>query len=297
MQIDKMWQRFGSSGASAMLTVYSNKDAYTRNCVRVEPDGFISMYDKSCRQPALNGVEISYAILTQEIVRRLSTDNVSFESTIYPALIANRELAAFLTDHRYVSVGSPQRLPLTKEFFSRRKTVLLDRDGVLNRKPPRAEYVSRWKDFEWLPGAQTALRLLRENGYRVVVISNQAGIGRGMMTDEDLAAIHHAMAAQASAAGGRIDAIYYCPHDWDAGCECRKPRPGMLFRAQRELTLDLSRTFFIGDDERDAAAAESAGCPFAMISEERPLLHWVRDLLADQLKEEQHGKASFNHRA
>ena len=296
MQIDRMWELFSSMRASALLTVYSNKDKYTRNCVRVEPDNFVSIYDKSCSYPDLNGVEISYAILKKEIVRGLTHDNVSFETSVYPRLIQHRELVAFVTDHRYVSIGSQQRLPLTEAFFGRRKTVILDRDGVLNRKPRRAEYVTRWEDFEWLPGVETALRLLRENGYRVVIVSNQAGIGRGVMTDEDLASIHHAMAAQVAAAGGRIDAIYYCPHDWDAGCECRKPRPGMLFQAQRELNLDLSRTFFVGDDERDAAAAESAGCLFAMISEARSLLQWVHELLTNQSMEEKHGEANLSHR-
>ena len=73
------------------------------------------------------------------------------------------------------------------------------------------------------------------------------------------------MRAEAAAAGGRIDAIYHCPHDWDEGCACRKPRPGMLFQAQRDHHLDLTRTFFVGDDERDGQAAAAAGAPFVLV--------------------------------
>ena len=84
-------------------------------------------------------------------------------------------------------------------------------------------------------------------------------------------------------AGGHIEAMYYCPHDWDEGCECRKPKPGLLFQAQRDLHLDLSRTLFIGDDERDGQAAEAAGCPFerwfrdtvSLLDITLKLVHWV----------------------
>jgi histidinol-phosphate phosphatase family protein len=279
MAMDKMWAHFVTSRAPAMITVYSNKDGYTRNSVRVESDSFVSIYDKSCTHPDLNGVEVSYAILNREIVHQLSDANVLFETAVYPILAQRRQLTAFVTDHRYFSVGAPHRLPLTEDFFRRRKTVIVDRDGVLNRKPPRAEYVRTWEEFEWLPGALSALQLLHAADYRVVVVSNQAGIARGAMTDADLATIHQLMTGEVAAAGGNIEAIYYCPHDWEAGCECRKPKPGMLFQAQRDLNLDLSRTFFVGDDERDAAAADSAGCLFGKISNDKPLIDWVRELL------------------
>ena len=112
-----------------------------------------------------------------------------------------------------------------------------------------------------------ALRAYREAGWRVIVVSNQAGIARGMMSEEDLEAVHRRMRAEAEAAGGRIETIYYCPHHWDEGCDCRKPRPGMLFQAQRDFHLDLTRVTFVGDDERDRQAADAAGCRSAMVTE------------------------------
>ncbi|MGH7847517.1 MAG: HAD-IIIA family hydrolase [Candidatus Binatia bacterium] len=299
MQIDRMWEKFRAGNAPAMITVYGNRDGYTRNSVRVETDGCVSIYDKSCSQPGLNGVEISYAILKKEIVERLGEGNVLFETTVYPTLAKRKQLAAFVTDHRYYSVGAHHRLPLTAEFFKRRKTVILDRDGVLNRKPPRARYVRSWNDFEWLPGAQTALRLLHESGYRVIVVSNQAGIARGAMTEADLTDIHQRMKCEAAVAGGEIGAVYYCAHDWDGGCDCRKPRPGMLFQAQRDLHLDLSRTLFIGDDDRDGEAADRAGCMFLQVSQERPLIAWVQSLLSRELNGgmEDDAKTNLDHRA
>jgi D-glycero-D-manno-heptose 1,7-bisphosphate phosphatase len=177
-------------------------------------------------------------------------------------------------------VGALHRLPLTESFLARRPAVILDRDGVLNKRPPRARYVRTWEEFEWLPGAKEALLLLKEAGYRVIVVSNQAGIGRGAMTEADLQQIHKQMGTEVENAGGHIEAVYYCPHNWNEGCECRKPKPGLLFQAQRELSLDLTRTLFIGDDERDAQAAEAAGCPFIVVSEKTSLLEAARRLLA-----------------
>lgn len=285
MRIDKMWSLFARGGAPAMITVYSNKDGYTRNSVRVEADGRVSIYDKSCAHPDLNGVEISYAILDRAVLGLVGDENVPVETVIYPRLAEERGLIGLVTDHRYYSVGSHHRLPLTREFFARRPTVILDRDGVLNKKPARASYVRRWEEFEWLPGAKKALHLLKQSGYRVIIASNQAGIARGALNEPDLAEIHERMRRDAQHAGGRIDAIYYCPHDWDGGCECRKPRPGLLFQAQRDFNLDLTRTLFMGDDERDAAAADQAGCPFVLVSEQISLLEWVRRLVSGALME------------
>ena len=102
------------------------------------------------------------------------------------------------------------------------------------------------------------------------------------MTEADLLDIHRRMVHEATLAGGCIEVIYYCPHGWDDGCDCRKPKPGMLFQAQRDFSLDLSRTLFIGDDERDAQAAEAAGCPSMLISEEKTLLQAVQELTTKQ---------------
>jgi len=279
MRMEKMWSRFVAAGAPAMITVYTNKDSYTRNSVRMDSDGYVEVYDKTCQTPGLQGVEISYALIDKSVLELLPETNVSVEEALYSRLARDRQLTAYVTDHRYYSVGALHRLPLTQAFFARHPTVILDRDGVLNRKPPRARYVRNWSEFEWLAGAKEALRLLHQNGYRVIVVSNQAGIGRGVMTETDLNDIHERMKREAEDSGGRIDAIYYCGHDWDEGCECRKPKPGMLFRAQRDLNFDLSRALFIGDDERDGEAADAAGCPSILISDGLSLLDVTHRLL------------------
>lgn len=279
MQFDRMWRRYLEAALPVMLTVYTNRDGYTRNSVRVDEQGYLAVFDKHCTLPELQGVEISYGIFHRSAVSLLPDENISLEDYLYPKLATGRQLAAFVSDHRYYSVGALHRLPLTEAFLSGRPTIFLDRDGVLNRKPPRACYVRSWSEFEWLPGAKAALRLLQEAGYRVILISNQAGVGRGAMSEADLKMIHLRMQQEVTEAGGKIEAVYYCPHDWDAGCECRKPKPGLLFAAQRTFSLDLTRTWFVGDDERDGQAADAAGCPSVLVSEKTPLISVVRRLI------------------
>jgi histidinol-phosphate phosphatase family protein len=290
MRFDAMWESYAASGRPAQITVYTNRDGYTRDSVIVEPGGKVAVFDRGRTTPGLAGVEISYAILERETVlgllpplEALPAGDMLFEDAVYTPLAEQGLLHAFESDHRYYSVGGHARLPLTDAFFAREPAVILDRDGTLNERPPRASYVTRPEEFRWLPGALEALALLREAGHRVIVVTNQAGIGRGALTEEDLEAIHARMRADAEAAGGRIDAIYHCPHDWDEGCACRKPRPGMLFQAQREHHLDLTRTTFVGDDERDGEAADAAGAPFVLVTDERPLLPAVRSLLSDPI--------------
>jgi histidinol-phosphate phosphatase family protein len=284
MDFDRMWQTRLQHGCSCQVTVYSNDDGYSRDSVIVDGDSRVSVFDRTRTTPGLKGVEISYAILSKDVVLPLlPKDQELFEQAVYPTLASQGQLGAYWTRHRYYSVGSHERLPLTDEFLARQPTVILDRDGVLNRRPPRAEYVRRPDEFHWLPGSLDALRLFREAGWRVVVVSNQAGVARGVMTMSDLEEVNGAMRSEAVEAGGHIEQVYVCPHGWDDGCDCRKPKPGMLFAAQRDFQLDLTRTYFVGDDERDAQAADAASAKSILVDGEFDLLHHAQLLISGEM--------------
>jgi D-sedoheptulose 7-phosphate isomerase len=135
--------------------------------------------------------------------------------------------------------------------------VVVDRDGVINRNLP--EGVTTWDAFEFLPGALSALALLREAGHQVVVVTNQANIGRGILTRAQLDEIHRRMEVEITAAGGVIDAVYVCEHLPEDGCLCRKPAPGLLRKAAQEMGFSLDQTYVIGDHRSDVAAARAAG--------------------------------------
>ena len=293
LAFDRMWAQFAASDACAQVTVYRNRDGYTRDNIRVGTDGMVDVYDKSRAAPDLGGVDIGFLILNRDVLKLVPADaNVSFEANLYPQLVAERTLGAYETDHRYYSVSTPERLPETERFVTRRPCVILDRDGVLNVKAPKATWVTAPEQWRWLPGAREALARLTRAGIEIVVITNQAGIARGGLSLDVLEAIHVRMCREATAAGADISAIYFCPHDWDSRCACRKPKPGMLFQAQRAHALDLSVTPFVGDDDRDGIAATAAGCPFFQVDAERGLAEAVAPVLeyVRSLQQEQHGR-------
>ena len=140
--------------------------------------------------------------------------------------------------------------------------ILLDRDGVINRE--RADYVKSWDEFEFLPGALAALRALASLDAPIAVITNQSVIGRGLVDRAVIDAIHTRLCATVRAAGGRIDAVFICPHAPADHCRCRKPQPGLLLDAAAHFGLTLAASIFVGDALTDYAAARAAGC--------RPLL-------------------------
>ena len=289
MPFAAMWEAFRSRAADVQITAYDNADAYTRDNLSLSDDGHVVRYDKSRTSSGLAGVDIGFAIVRRCVLEYLPGDNCSFEQAIYPQLAAQGRLTAYLTGHRYYSVGTPARLPATERFLARRPAILLDRDGVLNERPPRGTYVTSWADWRWQPDAIPALRRRTAAGYRSIVITNQAGIARGMLSDADLAGIHDRMRREAAEAGANIDAIYCCPHHWDDGCACRKPKPGMLLQAQRDFDLDLSRVWFVGDDDRDGEAAAAAGCPFAKATDAAGLGAWVTRILDDGANDQTYG--------
>jgi histidinol-phosphate phosphatase family protein len=153
------------------------------------------------------------------------------------------------------------------------KAAFLDRDGVINKKAPGEGYITRAKDFEILPGVPEAIKLLRRAGFLVIVVTNQRGIARGLYTVSDLSQIHAKMKSDLEASGAHVDAIYFCPHDKEPPCSCRKPAPGMLLTAAAEHRIDLPNSWMIGDSESDKEAGSRAGCRTVTVS--------ARSLFAD----------------
>jgi D-glycero-D-manno-heptose 1,7-bisphosphate phosphatase len=140
------------------------------------------------------------------------------------------------------------------------RAVFLDRDGVINRKAPEGEYVTRWEEMQIIPNVSEAIALLNEAGFRVIVVSNQRCVAKGLITTADLDALHRRLCEVLASAGAKIDAIYYCPHEMEPSCRCRKPRPGMLFDAARAHGIDLAASWIIGDSDIDVEAGRKAGC-------------------------------------
>jgi len=143
------------------------------------------------------------------------------------------------------------------------KAVFLDRDGTIARD---VHYCRRPEDFELLPTVPEAIKLLNENGFKVVVITNQSGIARGYFTEETLAQIHQKMKDELAKYGARVDAIYYCPHHPDDGCQCRKPKTALFLKAAEEHNIDLKNSYMVGDQQMDIDAGKALGCKTALVT-------------------------------
>lgn len=146
-----------------------------------------------------------------------------------------------------------------------RGVVFLDRDGVIN--VDRHDYVKSWSEFKFLPRVFEALRLLKKNDIRVIIVTNQSAVNRGLMTLDALLEIHEKMLDAIKKHGGEIQAIYYCPHTPAENCKCRKPKSGMVREAVKDLKIDLSLSYFVGDSDKDVELARSVKMKCVRITE------------------------------
>lgn len=281
----KLCREYFQNNALLQFTAYKNLDGYTKNNLKISENGLVEVYDKTRTTEGLQGVDIGYAIVNRDVLNLVPEENNNFEKSVYPQLVKQQKLYATVTEHRYYSVGSWARIELTEQFFAPKKVIFLDRDGTLNVKAPKACYIEKTEDFIWLPQAKEAVKKLKDNGYIIVLVSNQPGIARGNLTEETLEQIHKKMNEDLQEVGAKIDYIYYCPHDWEEGCTCRKPKPGMFYQAQKDLSVDLTNCWMLGDDERDMHAGGDAGCKCMYITEQHSLMDAVDMILKLEEKE------------
>lgn len=143
------------------------------------------------------------------------------------------------------------------------RAVFLDRDGTM---AVDVRYCRRPEDFHLLPGTAKAIKLLKEHGFKVIVITNQSGIGRGYFTEATLAEIHQKMVRELAKEGATVDAIYYCPHHPGDHCDCRKPRPALIFQAARDFAIDLGRSYVVGNMPLDIGLGKAAGCRTVLVA-------------------------------
>jgi D-glycero-D-manno-heptose 1,7-bisphosphate phosphatase len=145
---------------------------------------------------------------------------------------------------------------LTYNFYMH-PAILLDRDGVIIEN--RSNYVRSWSDVEIFPQALQGLALVKQSPYKIVIVTNQSAVGRGLVNLEAVHQINDRLLAEITASGGRVDSFFICPHAPQDNCSCRKPMPGLLLQAAHALSLDLSRSIMIGDALTDLQAGAAAG--------------------------------------
>ena len=146
----------------------------------------------------------------------------------------------------------------------KRRCLFLDRDGVINVKPPDGQYVCDWDNFVFIPEIIDWIKLFKTLQFLVVVVTNQRGVARGLLSQSQLTTIHERMRAALADQGAALDDVFYCPHEKDA-CDCRKPRPGMILAAREKWNIDLADSLFIGDSKSDQDLARNCGIRYVSV--------------------------------
>ena len=155
------------------------------------------------------------------------------------------------------------------------KAIFLDRDGVINKE--RKDYVKSIEEFQILDGVPKSIKMLKEKGFVVIVITNQSAINRELVTIETLNEIHNHLQKILKDNNTSIDDFYFCPHIPDENCQCRKPNPGMLIKAVQEHDIDMNQSFMIGNSLTDIQAAQKSGCKGILLNQNQALLELVTD--------------------
>ncbi|MEO5350055.1 MAG: D-glycero-beta-D-manno-heptose 1,7-bisphosphate 7-phosphatase [Magnetococcus sp. YQC-3] len=204
--------------------------------------------------------------MERSLLERLPEGNSSLERELFPQLVTEGRLFGKAYAGYFIDIGIPddyQRAEREVAAWQRRPALFFDRDGVLNED---SGYVHRPEQFAWMEGAPQAIRWCNEQGYLVLVVTNQAGIARGYYTEAEFHTLTDWMQEELAGYGAHLDATYHCPHHPTAGngtlrtaCHCRKPNPGMLEQAMEEWEIDRGKSLLIGDKPSDLEAAQRAG--------------------------------------
>lgn len=224
---------------------------------------------------------------------------VDLDRQILKPLCETGTMFAYDSPEYVKDMGTPERFHAVQRDFetgvvenknlkNQQRAIFLDRDGTINKY---VGFLRKIDEFELLPGVAEAIKQINSSGYLAIVITNQPVIARGEVTVEELNEIHMKLETELGKQGAYIDGLYYCPHHPDKGfegeivelkfdCDCRKPKPGLIFRAAEEFNIDLSASWFIGDGKNDVLAGKNAGCKTGLIGSD----DFGQDIMADSLK-------------
>lgn len=222
--------------------------------VSLRSDGF-AQYKAGQRSTESNYVELGYLNIKSPNFFKMLGEARDLPLAL--SRLSESYLCAYVeVESIYWSISDLKRyLQIPQE----RKVVLLDRDGVLIHKMPKRKYLTTWNDYKPMYENWQAFRKLSENKVDFVIITNQPGVGTGELSENFLSELHQKLAINLLNFGVNIIAIYVCPHHWRLDCLCRKPKSGMLTRAIQDLQIDLKKTLYIGDEDKDFEAANNIG--------------------------------------
>lgn len=280
-----------SHDALASLAVHPNSHPFDSALLETDSESRVTAWlnKEDPRKYYKNQVNSGLHILTKELLEtaRFSPEKIDLDRDILKPNISSGRIFAYSTPEYIKDMGTPERyhqvekdlrlgIVRKKNLANKQRAIFIDRDGTITTLDG---YVTKAEQLVLKDDAAAAVRMINESGFLAIVITNQPVIARGDCTIEELDAIHNKMETDLGASGAYVDDIFYCPHHPNKGfagerpeykieCECRKPKPGMILSAAKKYNIDLSESYMIGDNVKDAVAGLLAGCHPALIREE-----------------------------
>jgi len=241
--------------------------------ISINDYGVAQKYSNDRSDKDANYVEIGYMIIEKDLTfSYFDNPDCSFSSVIN-LMVSNHKVGTWIQNDSYHSISDPKRWIKTEKYLLEDKIIFLDRDGVINHKAPAGKYITRWEDFKMIVDTFDVMKSLSQEGFKFIIITNQAGVARKKINSSELLRIHTNLIDLYQKSGIEILKIYVCPHHWDDNCDCRKPKPGMFYEASKDFQVRLDKTLYIGDDIRDCEAAYNAGMKSLYIGDESQLLN------------------------
>lgn len=282
MDLTRLMEFHRAKRSEATLVVHPNSHPVDSDLLETDGEGRVTRFLPKPHAPGLNFrnlVSAGLYVLSDRIFAALPVQGFAdFGKDVFPKMLGKAALFGYRTPEYLKDMGTPGRLREVREDFesgriqrrslsNKRAAVFVDRDGVINED---VQPVTTPSSFRLLDGVTEAFRLLNQSDYLAVVVTNQPGIAKGQLSEAELEETHKRMETLLGLEGAWLDAAYHCPHHPDAGfagerkdlkidCTCRKPKPGMLNRAARDLNADLKRSFLIGDAKRDILCGKAVG--------------------------------------
>ena len=278
-------------GGLVTLFTHPNSHPYDSALIITNSDGSVNQWlTKEDERPDYykNRVNAGLHVISPKVLDiEVDTPKIDLDRQILKPLVQSGKVFVYDSPEYVKDMGTPERYYLVQQNFrdgvvsaknlkNKQKAIFLDRDGTINKY---VGFLKNDKDFELIPGVSSAVKSFNDNGYLVIVITNQPVIARGEVTIEELNNIHNKMETLLGKDGAYVNAIYYCPHHPHKGyegeitelkieCECRKPKPGLILKAAKDFNIDIASSWMIGDSENDILAGKNAGCKTALISSE-----------------------------
>lgn len=246
-----------------------------------------------------NRVNAGLHVISPEVLNQvINTQKIDLDRQLLKPLAGTKKMYCYDSPEYVKDMGTPERYYAVCEDFkagrvqsknlsNKQKAIFLDRDGTINKY---VGFLREVEQFELLPNTSEAIKKINNSGYLAIVVTNQPVVARGEVTFEQLDQIHNKMETLLGKDGAYLDGIYFCPHHPHKGfegeipelkveCECRKPKPGMLFQAAKDFNIDLSKSWMIGDSDNDILAGENAGCFTARVTEKDSLYDIIERIL------------------